>query len=106
MVIGPRPRPDDDTLAADGPTSVVGMQLRLGRRTRFAVSTVLFLACLAWVHEAVTHGRGWISTEVAPVVIVGNLVMSFGGLFRRYRTTLREIVPPVPRSSGRRSSRS
>jgi hypothetical protein len=100
MLIDFRRRPRRITRGADWRTSVVNMRLRLGRRTSFVVSIVLALASLACCYEIVTGGQGWVSNVVLPVLIAVNLILSFGGYFRRYWATPRGIGQPPAPSSG------
>jgi hypothetical protein len=103
MLIDLRRRARAITPGADWRASIVDLRLRLGRNTSFAMSIVLALASVACCDEIVTGGQGWASNVVLPVLIAVNLILSFGGYFRRYRATPREIGQPPAPSSGRPS---
>jgi len=73
-------------------------RLPLGRRASLLVLFVLTVASGAWIYEAFTCGRCWISVHLAPVIIASNLVLTFGGWglrwLRNYVKTIRAIVHP------------
>ncbi len=70
-------------------------------KARFAITAVIVIASAAWTYEAFTCGGCWISIHLAPFIIIGLLILNFGGLalgfkgwFRNYLKTIREIVHP------------
>jgi hypothetical protein len=80
---------------------IKSMPLPLSGKTRISVASVMMLAGSAWAYESFTCGRCWISIHLAPFIVIGNLILCFGGLaldskgwFRNYIKTIREIVHP------------
>ena len=49
--------------------------MTLSRKVQFTIQFILIALSLVWLYEARTCGFCWFSSHIAPVVIIGNLVM-------------------------------
>ncbi len=71
----------------------LGRAWPLSQKILLALSCVLLLGSLAWLHEFLTCGHCWISTNLAPFIIIGSLILNVSGMvlaIRRNNSSTRD----------------